>query len=254
MARTTPCPPAASQTVSDRPPAATPAWPRSVFAYRTVYRPLSLRSQARPPERPGRTPDPAGRVTGPSPGRPSFSTRSATSPSTPSPSARGDAFAGRGDAGAHPTASRRSRRLQERRVGTAVSPPAGRPTAAGSSAIGHLSPPGERRLRRDGRSRTSAVQRPPVWSHAVGGRAVRPQVRHRFCVRFDAGVAGRPGRRRPLTSPFHPLRSPLWISPRQPLPGGACRHRAAYADVPRRGPNGAGSLRWWRCWRARRFS
>ncbi len=121
--------------------------------------------------------------------------------------------------------------------------------------------------------RQSAISRPPgsvasaetgvparprfndrSWSHAVGGRAVRPQVRHRFCVRFDAGVAGRPGRRRPLTSPFHPLRSPLWISPRQPLPGGACRHRAAYADVPRRGPNGAGSLRWWRCWRARRFS
>ena len=47
-------------------------------------------------------------------------------------------------------------------MGTAVSPPAGRPTAAGSSAIGHLSPPGERRLRRDGRSRTSAVQRPLV--------------------------------------------------------------------------------------------
>ena len=58
-------------------------------------------------------------------------------------------------------------------------------------------------------------------------------------------VAGPPWQtRRPPPSP-----SPLL----RPIPGGACRHRAAYADVPRRGPNGAGSLRWWRCWRARRF-
>ena len=35
-----------------------------------------------------------------------------------------------------------------------------------------------------------------------GGRAVRPQVRHRFCVRFDAGVAGRPKSAATLTSPF----------------------------------------------------
>ena len=34
-----------------------------------------------------------------------------------------------------------------------------------------------------------------------GGAGTRPllPVRHRFCVRFDAGVAGRPSRRRPLT-------------------------------------------------------
>ena len=51
----------------------------------------------------------------------------------------------------------------------------------------------------------------------------------------------------------HPPRSPSWISPRQPLPGGARRHRAAYADVPRPAPNGAGALRWCRCRRGRRF-
>ena len=43
------------------------------------------------------------------------------------------------------------------------------------------------------------------------------------------------------------------ISPRQPLPGGARRHRVAYADVSRPAPNGAGALRWWRCRRGRRF-
>ena len=48
-------------------------------------------------------------------------------------------------------------------------------------------------------------------------------------------------------------RSPSWISPCQPFPGGARRDRARYADVPRPAPNGAGALRWWRCRRGRRF-
>ena len=78
MARTTPCPPAASQTVSDRPPAATPAWPRSVLAYRRVYRPLSLvprpgprvQNERMPPRRVSRLsakPEPSSRFPPPSP-------------------------------------------------------------------------------------------------------------------------------------------------------------------------------------------
>ena len=49
------------------------------------------------------------------------------------------------------------------------------------------------------------------------------------------------------------LRSPSWIFPRQPLPGGARRHRTAYADVPRPAPKGTRSLRWWRCRGGHRF-
>ena len=75
---------------------------------------------------------------------------------------------------------------------------------------------------------------------------------------FCGGEIGFPSPRpRPRSAGHRPLnirpRSPSWISPRQPLPGGARRHRAAYADVPRPAPNGDGALRWWRCRRGRRF-
>ena len=69
----------------------------------------------------------------------------------------------------------------------------------------------------------------------------------------DPAVSGAPGPAGRTPPAQHPLSSPSWISPRQPLPGGARRHRAAYADVPRPAPNGAGSLRCWRCRRGRRF-
>ena len=88
----------------------------------------------------------------------------------------------------------------------------------------------------------------------VGNTSVGPAA----CPRADmpspdpavSGAPARPGGHRPLNIP---PRSPSWISPRQPLAGGARCHRAAYADVLRPAPNGAGSLRWWRCRRGRRF-
>ena len=61
--------------------------------------------------------------------------------------------------------------------------------------------------------------------------------------KMDSPVKKRPGllpagsARPPAGSQTRPFRGPparpSWISPRQPLPGGARRHRAAYADVPR---------------------
>ena len=96
-------------------------------------------------------------------------------------------------------------------------------------------------------------------SHA-GGPESRPRERQRLNQRRDRARTS-PSQTRPFRGPRpagrtppaqHPPKSPSWISPRQPLPGGARRHRAAYADVLRPAPNGAGSLRWWRCRRGNR--
>ena len=85
---------------------------------------------------------------------------------------------------------------------------------------------------------------PPQARNLVVGNASLEPAACRF------GGPGPAGRTPPAQ---HPPWSPSWISPRQPLPGGARRHRAAYADVPRQAPNGAGALLWWRCRRGRRF-
>ena len=136
------------------------------------------------------------------------------------------------------------------------------PVLAGGDAPSAPESPARRgrRLRTDGGFRARprpGFRRKPRWRPGISSSGTPALNQRRDRARTspspDPAVSGAPARpagHRPLK---HPPWSPSWISPRQPLPGGARRHRAAYADVPRPAPNGAGSLRRCRCRRGRRF-
>ena len=149
--------------------------------------------------------------------------------------------------GYRPTRRRRSLRGRRRRaVADAPSAPKSVTGCASDSTPGWPVPavpdPAERPLnaghRQGGRGEPGAGGPRPCRSRRTAGAAV-------------SGAPARPAGHRPLNIRSGRRHGSPPVSRSQ---GGARRHRAAYADVPRPAPNGAaGLLRWWRCRRGRRF-